>query len=71
MDLLKEENLNKLPKDKKILLICYVGHTASQMVVALKLLGYDVGALKFGMGKSPVEGVPIAGWLDYGYDVEK
>jgi len=71
MDLLKEENLKKLPKDKKILLICYVGHTASQMVVALKLLGYDVKALKFGMGKSPVEGVPVAGWLDYGYDVVK
>lgn len=71
MDLLKEENLKKLPKDEKILLICYVGHTASQMVTALKLLGYDAGALKFGMGKSPVEGVPVAGWLNYGYDVVK
>jgi len=71
MDILKEENLKKLPEDKKILLICYVGHTASQMITALKLLGYDAGALKFGMGKSPVEGVPVAGWLDYGFDVEK
>jgi rhodanese-related sulfurtransferase len=69
--LLKDKNLEKLPKDKKIILICYVGHTASQMLVALKLLGYDVVALKFGMGKSPVEGVPVAGWLDFGYEVEK
>jgi len=71
MDLLKKENLKKLPKNKKILLICYVGHTASQMITALKLLGYDVGALKYGMGKSPVEGVPVAGWLNYGFPIEK
>jgi rhodanese-related sulfurtransferase len=48
MDLL--DNLDKLPEDKTIVLICYVGHTASQMLVALRLLGYDVIALKFGMG---------------------
>jgi rhodanese-related sulfurtransferase len=71
LDMLKEENLKKLPKNKKILLVCYVGHTSSQMMVVLKLLGYDVGSLKFGMGKSPVEGVPVAGWFDYGYGVER
>jgi rhodanese-related sulfurtransferase len=71
MDLLDEANLKKLPKDGKILLVCYVGHTSSQMVVALRLLGYDAVSLKYGMGKSPVEGVPVAGWLDYGYDVVK
>lgn len=71
MDLLKEENLKKLPKDKTILLYCYVGHTSSQMLVALRLLGYNVVSLKFGMGKSPVEGVPVAGWLDFGYEVKK
>ena len=69
MDLLKEENLKKLPKNKKILLACYVGHTASQMLVALKLLGYDALVLKFGMGISPVEGVPVAGWIDFGFDM--
>jgi len=69
LDLL--ENLDKLPKDKTILVICYVGHTASQVMVVLNLLGYKAKALKFGMGKSPVVGVPIAGWLDYGYDIEK
>lgn len=68
MDLLKEENLKKLPTNKKIILICYVGHTASQMLVALRLLGFDVMALKFGMGISPVEGVPVAGWKDFGFE---
>jgi len=71
MDLLDEKNLKKFPKDGKILLVCYVGHTSSQMVVALRLLGYDAVSLKYGMGKSPVEGVPVAGWLDYGYEVVK
>ena len=69
--LLEDENLNKLPKDKVIVLICYVGHTASQMLLALRLLGYEAVALKFGMGVSPVRGVPVAGWLDYGFDVVK
>lgn len=71
LNLLEEKNLNKLPTNKKILIVCYVGHTASQMLVALKLLGYDAVVLKFGMGKSPVEGVPVAGWLDFGFEVEK
>jgi len=35
------------------------------------LLGYKASALKFGMGKSPVEGVPVAGWLDFGFDIVK
>jgi len=71
LDLLKDENLKKLPKDKKIIAICYVGHTASQALTILKLLGYDATALKFGMGTSPAKGVPVAGWLDYGYEITK
>ena len=67
-DLLKDENLKRLPKDKTILLICYVGHTASQMLVALSLLGYKAKVLKFGMGKSPVRGVPVAGWESLGFE---
>jgi hypothetical protein len=38
-------------------------------MVCLRLLGYDVTTLKFGMGISPVEGVPVAGWTDYGFEV--
>jgi len=69
LDIMK--NLKNLPTDKKIILICYVGHTASQVLVILKLMGYDVIALKFGMGISPSKGIPVAGWLNYKYEVEK
>jgi rhodanese-related sulfurtransferase len=71
LDLLEDENLKLLPKNKKIFLICYVGHTSSQALVLLKLLGYDVTSIKFGYGKSPVFGVPVAGWLNYNFPVVK
>ncbi|MBD3260456.1 MAG: hypothetical protein GF334_02045 [Candidatus Altiarchaeales archaeon] len=71
LDILKPENLKKLPKDKKIIVYCYVGHTSSQVMTLLKLLGYDVVSLKFGMGKSPAKGVPVAGWLDFGLPTSK
>ena len=67
LDLLNEKNMKKIPKDKKIFLICYVGHTSSQAMVLLKLLGYDVTSIKFGYGISPVFEVPVAGWKDYRY----
>jgi len=67
MDILQDKNLKKIPKNKKIFLICYVGHTSSQVMVFLKLLGYDVTSIKYGYGITPVEGVPVAGWLNYKY----
>ena len=71
-DILKPENIEKLPKNKKILLTCYLGHTSSQILVLLKMLGYSaVVSLKFGMGKPPKKGVKVAGWFDYDYEVEK
>jgi len=30
-----------------------------------------VAALKYGMGISPVEGIPVAGWTDFGFDIVK
>jgi len=69
LDLLKEKNIKKLPKDKKIFIVCYLGHTSSQVLVMLKMLGYDATSVKFGMGVTPVKGVPMAGWVDYGFDV--
>lgn len=69
LDLLKPENLKILPIDKKILLYCYLGHTSSQVMVLLSLLGYSTISLKFGLGISPVKGVPVAGWLNYGFDL--
>jgi len=71
LDILDEKNLKKLPKNKTIFLICYVGHTSSQVMTLLKLLGYSVVSIKFGYGLSPVKGIPVAGWLDYGLPVEK
>jgi rhodanese-related sulfurtransferase len=67
LDLLKDENIKKLPKNKIIFLICYVGHTSSQAMVLLKLLGYKVVSIKFGYGISPVFEVPVAGWTNYKY----
>ena len=73
LNILDEKNLKRLenlPK-KHIFLICYVGHTSSQVLVLLKLLGYNVTAIKYGYGTSPVKGVPVAGWLDYRFPVEQ
>ena len=67
LNILDDENLQLLPKDKKIFLICYVGHTSSQAMVLLKLLGYDAVGIKFGMGISPKFGVPVAGWVNYNF----
>lgn len=69
LNILDEKNLKRLPKNKTIFLICYVGHTSSQVLTLLKLLGYNVVSIKFGYGLSPVKGVPVAGWLDYGLPV--
>lgn len=71
LNILDEKNMKKIPKDKPIFLICYVGHTSSQVMTLLKLLGYNVVSIKYGYGLSPVKGVPVAGWLDYGFPVEK
>lgn len=67
LNLLDENNLKKLPKDKKIFLICYVGHTSSQALVLLKCLGYDVVSIKFGYGISPNPNVEVLGWAKLQY----
>jgi len=67
-DLMQPKNLAKLPFNKEIILICYVGHTSSQILVMLKLLGYKVRSLKYGMGISPIKTIKIAGWTSYGYE---
>ena len=72
MDLLKPKSMEFLEKNKnkKIFLICYVGHSSSQALVLLKLLGYDVTSIKFGYGVSPNIGIPVSGWLGFSYPVE-
>lgn len=54
----------QLPTDKKIIVYCYSGQTASQTMAILRLLGYDAYNLSGGMGK---EGG--SGWLGKDYPV--
>lgn len=44
------KQIANLPKDKKILVICYSGHTASQTAALWNLLGYDAAPMVNGMG---------------------
>lgn len=71
LDLLTTKNLNRLIdyqiSGKKIFLICYVGHTSSQAMTLLKLLGINATSIKFGYGVSPIKNVPIAGWTQLRY----
>jgi hypothetical protein len=39
------------------------------VLTLLKMLGYNVTSIKYGYGLSPVQGVPVAGWLDYGLPI--
>ena len=45
----KEENLKKLPADKNIVTYCYTGHTGQISATILKVLGYDVSNMKWGI----------------------
>lgn len=48
-DILKDENLKKLPKDKKLILACVTGQSQNLPLLALRALGYNAWTLKFGM----------------------
>lgn len=48
-DLFCKENLDRLPTDKQIVVVCYTGHTASQATALLNLNGYNATALMWGM----------------------
>ncbi len=55
-----EQNFeSQLPTDKKIIVYCYTGQTASQTTAILRLLGYDAYNLSGGF---------INGWLAKGYE---
>jgi len=47
-EILKADNLKKLPKNKKLVLVCVTGQTQNLPVVALRVLGYDAHTLAFG-----------------------
>lgn len=44
------KKISNLSKDKKIIVICYSGHTASQVVALWNMLGYDAIVMENGMG---------------------
>jgi rhodanese-related sulfurtransferase len=73
LKLLHRKNIKKLlnfvSQGKQIFLICYVGHTSSQAMTILKLLGINVVSIKFGYGISPLKNIPIKGWLQYNYPI--
>ncbi|GBE58161.1 putative adenylyltransferase/sulfurtransferase MoeZ [bacterium BMS3Abin01] len=63
-DVAVPENLDRLPKDKKIIVICYTGNTAAQATMILRILGYDASVLKFGsMGWTVTPNTQ--GYVDY------
>lgn len=46
--MLLPENIKKLPKDKKIVLVCATGQLQNLPVVPLRMLGYEVYSMPFG-----------------------
>lgn len=48
-DVLKPENLKKLPKDKKVVLVCVTGQTQNLPIIGLRALGYNAYTMAFGM----------------------
>ncbi len=48
-EIFKTENLKKLPKDKKIILVCHMGVSEALLIVPLRLLGYDAYGMLLGM----------------------
>lgn len=47
-NILSPASLAKLPKDKKVVLVCVTGQTQNLPVVALRALGYNAHTLAFG-----------------------
>ena len=54
------ESIDVLPKENKIIVVCYTGQSAGQVVSLLKLLGYDAVSLQGGMNN---------GWVKSGLEV--
>ncbi len=47
-DMFKPESLKKLPKNKKVILVCVTGQIQNLPVVGLRALGYDAYTMAFG-----------------------
>jgi rhodanese-related sulfurtransferase len=66
-----EESLAQLDQAKKIVVVCYTGHTAAMANMTWNMLGYDALALKFGMSgwvaDKAIVGLDIPGGKAAGY----
>ena len=47
-EIAKKENLEKLPRDKKIVVVCYIGHLAGAVSMFLNQLGYEAYDMRYG-----------------------
>jgi len=47
-DIFKPESLKKLPKNKKVILVCVTGQVQNLPVVGLRMMGYDAWTMAFG-----------------------
>ena len=54
-DVAKTANSGVYPASQQIVVVCYTGHTASQVTAWLGSMGYDATALKFGMSSWTVD----------------
>ncbi|MBI5195047.1 MAG: rhodanese-like domain-containing protein [Nitrospirae bacterium] len=48
-EIFKPENLQKLPKDKKIIFVCHMGASEALLIVPMRMLGYDAYGMLLGM----------------------
>ena len=57
-----QEQFSQIPADKPVVVYCYTGQTASQVMGVLRMLGYEAYNLSGGMGSAEKE----TGWLGAG-----
>ena len=55
-----QESFSQIPTDKPVIVYCYTGQTASQVLGVLRMLGYEAYNMSGGMTN---------GWLAAGYEV--
>jgi rhodanese-related sulfurtransferase len=76
-DVAKPETLAKLPKDKDIFVHCDTGQQQNKAVAALRMMGYQAYAMKWGyMAWTPAPPTALTleainGSITKGYPVEK
>lgn len=76
-ELLKPENIAKLPKDMDIIVYCDTGHEQNKALSALRLLGYRAYDMKWGFSSWKVAGPTaltlgaIEGSISGNYPIEK